>query len=370
MKPNEPFSIGIAVPLAPVDENNTAALERELSEHYFRISPAEYFERRLWEIIKTADTARQEVHDWHTDDPTNLFNQYAALICKEIDLDNPPGDTLDSTTMASIESYTLMQHVIETVLRLYVAAKSRKLGSSPMRVLLSMRNPGQLREPLKELLHEDAALKVKATLIPPELKLGDDPEALAEFERHILFVTQWLSHFARFYSDDHFGGARGNNQLKHGAAVAPRADLEYSFLTNIEPYQSLTNEEWNAGTPIINGPSISYMEIIKQDGCEPGIQLRTDNSDPATNLAIAAVGISIIKSLWTIAGAIAGPTTGPPRQIDYPLDWSPLPDEVFAKSKRPPRSIVRMLRAPVRKAGAQNGAKAKRSPNPRRGRTA
>ncbi|EMQ96730.1 hypothetical protein [Paeniglutamicibacter gangotriensis] len=369
MEPNEPFSIGIAVPLTPVDENNAAGLERELSEHYFSISPAEYFERRLWEIIKTADTAHQEVRDWHTDDPTNLFNQYATLMGKEIDLDNPPGDTLDSTTMASIESYTLMQHVIETVLRLYVAAKSRKLGTSPMLVLLNMKDPRQLRDPIKELLREEAVLKVKETLLPPELKLGDDPEALVEFEQHILFVTQWLSHFARFYSDDHFGGAQGNNQLKHGAAVAPRADLEYSFLTNIEPHQSLTNEEWNAGTPIINGPSISYMELIKQGGCEPGIRLRTDNSDPATNLAIAAVGISIIKSLWTIAGAVAGPVTGPPRQIDYPLDWSPLPDEVFDKSKRPPRSIVRMLRAPARKAGAQNGAKTKGGPNSRRSRT-
>lgn len=366
MEPNEPFSIGFAVPLTPVDENNAAELERELSEHYFRISPAEYFERRLWEIIKTADTARQDVRDWHTEDPTNMFNQYAALIGKEIDIDNPPGETLDSTTMASIESYTLMQHVIETALRLYVAAKSRKVGISPMQALLNMRTADQLRQPIKELLRDDAAQIVKATVFPSELQPADELADVDQMNDHILFLTEWLKHFARFYSDDHFGGAQGNNQLKHGAAVAPRADIEYSYHTEIPPKESLTNEEWDAGTPLINGPSVSYMELIKPKGHEPGIRLRTDNSDPATNLAIAGVGISIIRSLWIIAGAVAKPL----HPIDYLFDFSPLPDELFAKSKRPPRSIVRILRAPVRKAGDQNGAKTKGGPTPRRGRTA
>lgn len=356
---NEPYSITEALPLAPVAANDAAALEKELSEHYFRVSPAEYFERRMWEIIKTADTANQEVSHWHSDDPSSLFNQFTVLTGKDVDTENPPGETLSSTTMASIESYALMQHVIETVLRLYVAAKSRSIGTSPMRFLLKMRNPEQLREPIKELLQGDAAQMVKETLIPQELKLGDDPEVLAEFERHFLFVTQWLSHFARFYSDDHFGGAQGNNQLKHGAAVAPRADLEYSVLTNTNPRGSVTIEEWNAGTSVINGPSVSYLELIKRAGCEPGIRLRTDNSDPATNLAIAAVGINIIKPLWIVAGTVAGPAAGPPRQIDYPLDWSPLPDDLFAKSKRPPRSVIRVLQVPVRKAAAQNGSTAK-----------
>lgn len=369
MESYEPYSIAIAVPLTPVDEKEPAALERRLSEHYFSVSPAEYFERRMWEIIKTADTASQEVHQWHVDEPTSLFNQFTSLIGLDIDIENPPGETLDATTMASIESYTLMQHVIETVLRLYVAAKSRQVGTSPLRVLLNMRASDQLRQPIKELLREDAAQIVKSTLFPQQLKLGDDPEVLAEAERHFLFVTQWLSHFARFYSDDHFGGAQGNNQLKHGAAVAPRADLEYSFLTNIEPQSSLTNEEWDAGIPIINGPSVSYMELIRPKGHEPGIRLRTDNSDPATNLAIAGVGINIIKSLWTIAGAVAGPVTGPARPLDYSFISSPLPDDLFAKSKKPPRSVVHILQVPVRKTGDQNGSKTKNGPTKRRGQT-
>lgn len=364
MEPNKPFSIGIAVPLTPVDENNAVALERELSEHYFRINPAEYFERRLWEIIKTADTARQDVRGWHTNDPTSMFNQYAGLIGKEINLDNPPGETLDSTTMASIESYTLMQHVIETVLRLYVAAKDRKVGTSPMQTLLNMRTSDKLRQPIKELLRDDAAQIVKATVFPPELQSVDELADVDQMNRHIFFLTEWLKHFARFYSDDHFGGSRGNNQLKHGAAVAPRADIEYSYHTEIPPNESLTNEEWDAGTPIINGPSVSYMELIKINGYEPGIRLRTDNSDPATNLAIAGVGISIIRSLWIIAEGVANP----PHPIDYLFDYSPLPDDLFAKSKRPPRSIVRILRAPVREVRDQPGAKTKGGPTPRRGR--
>lgn len=169
------------------------------------------------------------MRDWHTDDPTDLFNQYAGLIGKEIDFDNPPGVTLDSTTMASIESYTLMQHVIETALLLYVASKNRKVGSISMRTLLNIGTSDQLRQPIKELLRDDAAQIIKTTIFPPELQPSDAPADVDQMDDHILFLVEWLRHFARFYSDDHFGGARGNNQLKNGAAMAPRADLEYSF---------------------------------------------------------------------------------------------------------------------------------------------
>lgn len=362
MEPNEPLSISIAVPLTPVDGDNSEALERELSEHYFRISPAEYFERRLWEIIRTVDTASRDVSDWHTDDPATLFNQYATLVGKNIDLDNPPGYTLDSTTMASIESYTLMQHVIETVLRLYVAAQSRRIGASPMQELLRLRTSDQLRQPIKELLRDDVAQTVKATIFPPELHSADGAEDTSQMDDHILFLVEWLKHFAYFYSDEHFGGAQGNNQLKHGAAVAPRADIEYSYYTEIPQKESLTDNEGDAGTPLINGPSVSYMELMKRKGYEPGIRLRTDNSDPATNLAIAGVGISIIRSLWIIAGAVAKPLD----PINYLFDFSPLPDEVFGKSKRPPRSVVRILRAPTRKIEAKKSPQTKRNATLRR----
>lgn len=100
------------------------------------------------------------------------------------------------------------------------------------------------------------------------------------------------------------------------------------------------------------------MELIKIKGHEPGIRLRTDNSEPATNLAIAGVGISIIRSLWIIAEAAANP----PHPIDYLFDYAPLPDDLFDKSKRPPPSIVRILRAPVRKERDQPGAKTKGGP--------
>lgn len=99
---------------------------------------------------------------------------------------------------------------------------------------------------------------------------------------------------------------------------APRADLECSVLTNINPRGSVNNKEWNAGTSVIRGPSVFYLELIKRAGCEPEIRLRRDNSDPVTNLAIAAVGINIIKPLWIVTGAVAGPASGPPRQIDRP----------------------------------------------------
>jgi hypothetical protein len=63
-------------------------------------------------------------------------------------------------------------------------------------------------------------------------------------------------------------------------------------------------------------------------GTVPGLILRTDNSDPATNLGISQVGISIVRSLWQMSQVVAYPNT----ETSYDYDYSPMPSELFAST--------------------------------------
>lgn len=319
------------------------ALEEVLKEHYYRVDPAEYFERRLWGIIALADMKPNAV-DWNSSDDGCLFGQFKRVLKdKKFALDVPPGNTLSSRTMAAVESYTLMQHVIETALRLFVASNERVVGNSPMTKLLNMRQAVDLREPLKPLLGGAARHAVEKAMFPPELQHDESSESKAEMRRHLDFLTAWLSFFARFYSEEDYNGAQGNNQLKHGAAVAPREDLSSVLHLTEEPPASLTEGQWNEAYALINAESISYVVQERRKDMLPGLNLRTDNSDPATNLGISQIGIGIVRSLWQMSRVVAFPNT----QDDYAYDYSPMPHEFFTSANKPPRSVAWPLLEPT-----------------------
>ncbi|WP_284753253.1 hypothetical protein [Arthrobacter sp. efr-133-R2A-120] len=322
------------------------AVEEVLKEHYYRVDPAEYFERRLWGIVALADMRPDSVK-WDLTDQASLFGQFQSVLKdKKFALDVPPGDTLSSRTMASIESYTLMQHVIETALRLFVAGQERAAGSSPMTKLLNMRLSSDLRNPIKPLLGGAARHAVSKVMFPPELHHEESEESKQDMQRHLDFLTAWLTFFAQFYSDGAYNGAQGNNQLKHGATVAPRDDLSVVLHPAEQPPTTLTPEEWNDAAAVINAESVSYvLQELGNKGMAPGLSLRTDNSDPATNLAISQIGISIVRSLWQMSQVVAYPHT----LMNYDYDYSPLPAELFANTERPPRSITQILLQPAPK---------------------
>jgi hypothetical protein len=320
------------------------AVEEVLKEHYYRVDPAEYFERRLWGIVALADLQSGSVK-WDRTDQASLFGQFRSVLKdKKFELDVPPGETLSSRTMASIESYTLMQHVIETALRLFVAGQERATGSSPMTKLLNMRLSSDLRDPIKPLLGGAARHAVFKVMFPQELRHEESEESKQEMRRHLDFLTAWLTFFAQFYSEGGYNGAQGNNQLKHGATVAPRDDLSVVLHLAEQPPTNLTPEQWNDAAAVINAESVTY--VLHERGGKnttPGLTLRTDNSDPATNLAISQIGISIVRSLWQMSRVVAYPLT----VEDYDYDCSPLPGELFASTERPPRSMTQTLLQPA-----------------------
>lgn len=110
------------------------------------------------------------------------------------------------------------------------------------------------------------------------------------------------------------------------------------------PPQTLTAKEWEAAAAIINAESVTY--VMQERGGQnmlPGLSLRTDNSDPATNLGISQVGISIVRSLWQLSQVVAYPNI----ERNYDFDYSPMPDELFASSVKPPRSVKQTLLQPA-----------------------
>ncbi|MCY1676868.1 hypothetical protein OVA06_19545 [Pseudarthrobacter sp. SL88] len=342
MTPNGPLSIQTIGPQAL--PRTTEAMEELLKEHYYRVDPAEYFERRLWGIVALADMKSGAVN-WDSADGDSLFAQFKGVLKnKRIALDVPPGETLSSRTMASIESYTLMQHVIETALRLFVASEERVTGSSLMLKLVNMRNATEFRNALRPLLGPAARHKVQTVMFPPQLRGDESAETKQEMKQHLAFLTEWLSFFARFYSDDKFNGAQGNNQLKHGATASPRADLGVVLHIADEPPQNFSEDDWEAAAAIVNAESVSY--VVQERGAKdtvPGLNLRTDNSDPATNLAIAQVGITIVRSLWQMSQVVAFPNTA----RNYEYDYSPMPNELFEATTKPPRAVVQPLLKPA-----------------------
>ena len=333
------------------------SVEEVLKEHYYRVDPAEYFERRLWGIIALADMQPGSVN-WDQTDQTSLFGQFRSVLRdKKFALDVPPGETLSSRTMAAIESYSLMQHVVETALRLFVAGQERAAGSSPLTKLLNMRVSSDLRDPIKPLLGGAARHAVSKVMFPPELRHEESGEAKQDMGRHLNFLTAWLTFFARFYSDADYNGAQGNNQLKHGATVAPRDDLSVVLHLAEQRPTTLTRKQWNDAAAVINAESVTY--VLQERGGKnmtPGLTLRTDNSDPATNLAISQIGISIVRSLWQMSQVVAYPLT----LKDYDYDYSPLPDELFASTARPPRSITQTLLQPAPKPAEHNSSAQRR----------
>lgn len=333
------------------------AVEEVLKEHYYRVDPAEYFERRLWGIIALADMQSAK---WDHTDQASLFGQFRSVLSdKKFANDVPPGETLSSRTMAAIESYSLMQHVIETALRLFVAGQERAVGSSPLTKLLNMRVSSDLRDPIRQLLGGEARHAVSRMMFPPELRHEESEETKQNMRRHLDFLTAWLTFFARFYSDADYNGAQGNNQLKHGATVAPRDDLSVVLHVAEQPPTTLTPEQWNDAAAVINAESVTY--VLQERGGKnmtPGLTLRTDNADPATNLAISQIGISIVRSLWQMSQVVAYPLT--PKDYDYDYNYSPLPDELFDSTERPPRSITQTLLQPAPKLAKQNSTAQRR----------
>jgi len=316
--------------------------EELLKDHYFQMDPGEYLERRMWGIIAMSRIEKLE-DVWGEDDPSSLFSQYSRILGKDMDKLNAPGDTLTTRTLVATESYALMQHSVETLLRLYVVAQEREPGVSPMSKLLAMRSPRAVRDPIKALLDERLIPNVRR-LIPHGIFDVNTEDGRNVYKNHLRYLTKWLSFFAEFYSDDNFAGARGNNQLKHGLTVSPRSDLLASFVAATEPPTTMTEEEWKAATAVINADSISYTETVATKlHSEPGYNLRTDNADPATMLALSQVASSICKSLWQVSKIFAYPGV----QAEYTFNWSPLPHDLLKRSGKPPRAMRKVLKEPV-----------------------
>lgn len=322
-------------------ESRRSAVRSDLDEHFFHVNPAHHFESRLWSIISLADVPAKDVHVAR-EDPKSVFSRFRSLLAEMpfSEVENPDDD-VSREALAALEAHSLMHHVLETALRLYVMLSDLEVGQSPWIPLAELPANFRFRERVKSLLMGTHAAETAVKVAIPHYgqlvtTIGKE-QALA----HARFVSQWLMFFAELFDQEGYNAAQSHNQMKHGMAAIVRDDIKMTLVQDlIDPFAP-TAAELNSGYDLINAVSITYLSKVMAEGKggAHGWSLRTDNADPSLCLAIAQAGICVVRSLWQVSKMIAQPGSAQ----DYEHNGSPLPQVVFERSSSGFQSISREL---------------------------
>ncbi|BCW62818.1 hypothetical protein StoSoilB22_17910 [Arthrobacter sp. StoSoilB22] len=258
--------------------------------------------------------------------------------------DDNPDDGVSSEALVALEAHSLMHHVMETALRLFVMLSELQMGQSPWIPLAELPANVVFRRKVKSLLSGSEAAQTAVRVAIPHYdqlaKAVGKEQALA----HARFVAQWLMFFAELFDQDGYNAAQSHNQTKHGMAAIARNDVKWTLVQDLEDPAAPTVAELNRGYDLINAVSITYLSKIrtKGQGGAHGWALRTDNADPSLCLAVAQAGICVVRSLWQVSRMIAEPGT----EHDYEHNGSPLPQVVFDRSESGFQSIATELIPP------------------------
>lgn len=308
----------------------TNAQVRYLNDQYFTSDPTEYFEARLWQLLSMPEERDDET--LFNDKQDTLAAHFFRLL-PEFRFVPDSGDTERRMRATVIESLALRHHVAETTLRLYMAlrtdcrspwfqmaaAKSSDEFNKFCRLLLTTGQPAaELRE------------EVRRIAFPPVA----EPRDGVELDDFITAFEEWLRHAAWIISENGLDLGAAYNQVKHGLAIMATEKLRVDVLTDIRDPRHPTVAELNSGTPIINAPSIRYLDRHRPDkGHEFGWSLRTENADPAPALAEAYMGIMTLRVLWKVGKVRFAPwhVVEPGEPIEYWRD--PLPGSLLGRSR-------------------------------------
>lgn len=322
-------------------ESRRSAVRPDLDEHFFHVNPAHHFESRLWSIISLADVPAKDVRV-ASDDPKSVFSRFRLLLAEMpfSEVENP-NDDVSRGALAALEAHSLMHHVLETALRLYVMLSDLEVGQSPWIPLAELPANFSFRKKVKSLLTgSDAAETAVRVAIPHygQLVATIGKEQALE---HARFVSQWLMFFAELFDQDGYNAAESHNRMKHGMAAIARDDVRMTLVQDLVDPSAPTAAELNGGYDLINAVSITYLSKAWAEGKggAHGWNLRTDNADPSLCLAVAQAGICVVRSLWQVSRMIAQPGS----EHEYEHNGSPLPQVVFERSSSGFQSISREL---------------------------
>lgn len=324
-------------------ESRHEAVRADLDKHFFHVNPAHHFESRLWSIIRLADVPSKDLPN--AEDPASVFSRFRRLLVEmPFSEDQSPEDDVSREALAALEAHSLMHHVVETGLRLFVMLSELEVGRSPWIPLAELPANFSFREKVKSLLRGAGAAETAVKVAIPHY--GQLVAAIGKEQalEHARFVSQWLMFFAELFDQDGYNAAQSHNRMKHGMAAIARDDIKMTLVQDLKDPTAPTVAELNGGYDLINAVSITYLSKIrpKGKGGSHGWALRTDNADPSLCLAVAQAGICVVRSLWQVSRMIAEPGA----EHDYEHNLKPLPQVVFERSDSGFQSISRELIPP------------------------
>lgn len=246
-------------------EDRKKAVRGDLDEHFFHVNPAHHFERRLWSAIGLADVPEQDI-PIAKDDPNSVFSRFRGLLA-EIPLSDAKNtdDGVPREVLAALEAHSLMHHVIETALRLFVMLSQLELGQSPWIPLAQLPANFKFRRQVKSLLSGKSAAQTTVRVALPHFDqlnnvIGKD-DALA----HTRFMSQWLMFFAEVFDQDGYNAAQGHNQATHGMAAIARNEVKMTLVPDLLAHSAPTVDEMDSGFDLINAVSITYLAKVRSE---------------------------------------------------------------------------------------------------------
>ena len=222
-------------------------------------------------------------------------------------------EAADASAFIAIEAEVLLQHVSETVLRLYFAHERHP--ECPWLELASLRRPGGLHKSIKERFGSGVSPAEGARRVA-DIILGQSDGSVTRAAENLEGLLNTLSsHWVRF--------GPMYNAAKHGFAVGAEED-----------HVKMSSEQLTMETA---GPAIQYLDYKKSDG---RWMEATTFVDSPRSLALTGLAVLTLRSLWTVARSRYTDDDSPVEtfQMQKPIT------EVFGDST-PSESSIRTVRS-------------------------
>lgn len=312
----------------------TAGQVARLNRTYFKSCPADYFDSRLWALLRLADVSQDEVLKISADS-SSLSARFMSMFpdWQWVEDDDPP----TRERAAILEAQALRHHVAETVVRVFKALVTSSPGDSVWFSLAADFQMGDLRTWVTSQLESDH--------IPSTIRDNLRAHAFPDYDALVTMVgdddaqarldvtAEWLTYFHWLLDSDGRDIAPAANQIKHGLGILVRDDIKMTFVKDLADPENPTAEELNAGFDIINATSIAYLRRHRVSKNHTwGWDNVLENADAASTLAQVHWGTHLLRLMWGTARVRFAPDlhSVDPQPIAI---WSgPTPREVLART--------------------------------------
>lgn len=305
-----------------------------LNREYFSSCPADYFDARLWALLRLADVSQDEVLNL-IEKPGSLTSRFANMFPGW--QFEPDDDPRVRQRAVILEAQALRHHVAETIVRLFKSLVTTRPDESVWFSLASDFETGGLKNWIADHVSSAAASstvrdKLKVFAFPDFESLANEVGEEVAKER-LEVAADWLSFFHWLLSTDGRDIAPAANQIKHGLGILPHDDIKITFVKSLADPTQPTAAELNAGVDIINATSIRYLRRHRPSTKHTwGWDSVLENADAASTLAQVHWGVNLIRCMWVSGRTRFTPELQDADPVPIALWSGPTPREILARS--------------------------------------